>query len=485
MNILHTSLFASEDQNSVKSVIGAGFHNVGGSGVLRASNEAMIRQVELHYGERCGHLPLDTQELSVLVHFPTADIHAQMQYLSQLFGKKITARTFDEFKTTQTPQSALLVVPYINVPETETYVRDEIGAHVWGIPGRMTHVLKNKALFYQLVDELAVGGFCTPDYTIVHVQDVAQASAAFLREVEAIYAEAGLAQVYPLGVVLRAAESDGNYGCCLAYERAGEIVVIQNGDAEYANYYRDWHSALTYAQSYLIATMYPPKETRIVISRFLDLADSPGTSVVIMDGQVISLGWNGQYQKPGSTACIGTSTYTPRNAYMQRMRTLYEEPTATFFEAFLRKTAEKYAYDFTSLRGVANVDIMIPGEMERKLQEKRQQVGINYLAECNPRWTNYTDAIITVLGASRREPTIHNMRAVIEAGISTVDKYPLPINVDPAVLRERIFEKDQVLQQAGTRIICRMAKNPLGLIFAGDVKHAQQEMDDLLSNWPM
>jgi hypothetical protein len=73
------------------------------------------------------------------------------------------------------------------------------------------------------------------------------------------------------------------------------------------------------------------------------------------------------------------------------------------------------------------------------------------------------------------------MRAVIQAGISTVDKYPLPANVDPHILRDQIFERDQMLQQAGTRIICRMAKNPMGLIFAGNVKLAQEEMDNMLA----
>jgi len=480
MNILHTSLFTSGTQ---RTTIGAGYHNVGKRGVLRTLNENMARQAEMHYGERCGHLPLDAQNISILVHFSTPAIRAQVQYLSHLFGKEITACTFDEFKaeaehiTEPTP----LVVPYINVPETETYIRDELGVQVWGLPGQMTHVLKNKALFYQLADELAEDSFRPPDYTIVDVQDVAKEAEAFLCKMEGIYREVGVAQMYPLGVVLRAAESDGNYGCCLVYEKAGAIIVVQNGDAEDAHAYRCWHDALTQAQENLKATMFPPKETRVVVSRFLDLADSPGMSVIIIDGQVESLHWNGQYQKPGSTACIGTSTYIPRNTYMQRMQHRYENQTTAFFEAFLRKIAEKCRTDFSSLRAVANVDIMIPTELERMVQKKRKQPPMNYLAECNPRWTNYTDAILTVLGANRKEPTIQNMRAVIQAGISTIDKYPLPAKVDLQILRDQIFERDQILQQTGTRIICRMAKNPMGVIFAGNIKFAQQEMDNMLA----
>ncbi len=480
MNILHTSLFASDiDQ----TIVGAGFHNVGTIGVLHALNETLFRQAELHYGERCGHLPLDAHDVSILVRFPTPVVHTQVQYLSHLFGKKISARSFDEFKVIarQITDSVPLVVPYINIPETEAYIRDELGAQVWGLPARMTHLLKNKALFYQLADELAEEDFSPPDYTIVHVQDVAKEAETFLGKVEEIYKQAGVAQAYPLGVVLRAAESDGNIGCCLVYEKASAIIVVQNGDAEDVNSYSCWRDALKQAQASLMAAMSPPKETRVVVSRFVNLADSPGMSVVIMDGHVESLRWNGQYQKPGSMACIGTNTYIPRNAYLQQMQNHYEDQTAAFFETFLRKVAERCGINFSSLRAVANVDIMIPTELEKTLQKKRKQRPMNYLAECNPRWTNYTDAIVTVLGVNRKEPTIQNMRAVIQAGISTIDKYPLSANVDPHILRDQIFEIDQLLLQNGTRIICRMAKNPMGLIFAGNIKLAQEHMDHMLA----
>ena len=62
MSILDTALFATP----VPATLGVGFHNVG-SGVLRASNEALVKQVERHYGERCGHLPLDAWNVRVLV----------------------------------------------------------------------------------------------------------------------------------------------------------------------------------------------------------------------------------------------------------------------------------------------------------------------------------------------------------------------------------------------------------------------------------
>lgn len=480
MNILHTSLFAS----SAQKALGAGFHNVGSTGVLRASNEAVVKYVQIHYGERCGHLPLEAQIVRVLVDLPTRDIRMQMEYLSLLFGKTIIPITAGELReeNKSTSEQTPLVVPYINVPETEAYLQ-ELGAETWGIPGKMTHVLKNKASFHQLVDELGMEGFYLPDYKIASIYDVAEEAQNFLSGVEDLYKEAELAHSYPLGVMLRAAESDGNYGCCLVYEDDRSVVVVQDGDAEHIQRYTQWHEALAMSQKHLAATMNLQKEVRIVISRYIELADSPGMSVVIMNNQVESLRWNGQVQKKGSKACVGTSTYAPESAYLRRMQQQYEDQTAEVFEAFLRKAATRCGIDFASIRGVANVDILLPAEQEKRLQRQRKQpASIGYLAECNPRWTNYTDAIMTMLGASRREPTVYNMRAVIEEGILTLDKHPTPENLDPQIVRECIFEKDEALKQYGTRIICRMAKNPMGLIFAGDVKQAQQEMSTIIGS---
>lgn len=455
---------------------------MGSDGVLRASNEEMVKKVQHYYGERCGHLPLNARNIRALVDFPSEDIRAQMAYLGTLFGKDVLPLTFDGLK--QEVERAIepvpLVVPYINLPELETRLRNELGAESWGLPGVMTDVLKNKASFYQLVDEFGLQGFYPPDYTVANVFDVAREAERFLQQVEQLYKTAGVAGAYPLGVMLRAAEEDGNYGCCLVYEDAEGIVVVEDGDADHARHYRHWQEALANSQNHLLSTMNVEKETRVVISRYIDFADSPGMSVVISHDRVESLGWNSQLQKPGSKACIGTSTYVPKSIYTQRMQQEYEGQTTAFFEALLRSTAQKCGIDFSSILGVANLDIMIPGELEKRLRRARKQPQGNYLAECNPRWTNYTDAIMTVLGANRKQQTIYNMREVIQEGISTIDKQPLPDGIDPQRVRAYIAERDDVLKRDGTRIICRMAKNPMGLIFAGDVARARQEVDDLL-----
>lgn len=479
MNTLHTPLFTARIPGSP----GIGFHNIGRGGVLRAANETTMRYVQDYYGERCGHLPLNLPDRRVLMSSPTPEIRAQILYLASLFGKSLTPVTFAELQQEQRerPAQVPLIVPYINTPEAEAFAQEELGGESWGLPGRMTHILKNKASFYQLADEYGLDGFYPPDYRVVDIQQVARESSLFLGWIEDLYHLSGLAGSYPLGLMLRVSEEDGNYGCCLVYEEGGRVLVVQDGDSEHTQSYVRWEDALTASQSHLAETMNIEKESRVVMSRYLDVADSPGISVVVLDDEVVSLGWNGQLQKPGSKACVGTSTYTPANAEVRRMQQAYEEQTATFFEAFLRQTAQRCAAPFAAIKGVANLDIMIPSEQERRLRKARKQPEGNYLAECNPRWTNYTDAILTLLGATRREQTIAHMQAAIAEGICTLDKHYLPAHVDPQQVRARIAERDELLQAEGTRIICRMAKNPMGLIFAGDVVRAQQEVTTLLA----
>ncbi len=478
MDVLNESLFIAHTPVE----IGAGFHNIG-SGVLRASHKEMIDKIEAHYGERCGHIPFDARRIRVLVDTPTPDIDAQIAYLSQLFGKEIKAVTFEDLKAEKEALSveSPLIVPYVNVPETEQRIKGAVGGTAWGMPSNMVHLLKNKADFYRFADEIDLAGFRTPDYKISDIYDISTDAMEFLSEVEDIYRKAGLAQKYPLGIVLRASESDGNYGSCLVYERDGSIIVLPDGDANYTQSYTNWNDAIVASQKCLFAAMNVQKEQRVVISRFVDIADSPGMSVVILEGQVESLRWNGQLQGQDSKACVGTSSYIPKDSYLRHVQQRDEDQTTVIFEKLLKQAAMKCDIDFASIRGIANIDIIVPGTLERELQKRRKQEPGHYLAECNPRWTNYTDAIMTIMGANRKTPTVNNMRTVIQEGIFTIDKSILPANVDPRVVREYIWKIDDILKQDGTRIICRMTKNPFGLIFAGDIRKAQEEFASVVT----
>jgi hypothetical protein len=479
MSILNTSLFATAHADSIK--LGVGYHNIG-SGVLRASHMDVIKRVEAHYGERCGHIPLEAEQVRILMPLHTPSTEAQIAYLSALTGKQIRAVTENELQQERqcyAEDAQTLVVPYINSPQADAYIQQMLHCEPWGIASSMVDVLKNKVSFYRLVDEFAIEGWRAPDYRVVYVADIPVAAIRFLHEIEEMLSAANLTQ-YPLGLMLRAAESDGNYGCCLLYEQQGRVYLIPNGDPNMCDSYPAWSEALENAQTILMETMDQTLESRVVMSRYIEFADSPGLSVVIMDDEVVSLRWNSQLQENGSKACVGTGSYWPPSSSLSYMRALYEEQTVTFFETLLRKTARRCGVDFATLRGLANIDIMLPSPMEAQLQRQRGWRNRGYLAECNPRWTNYTDAIMTVINANRQIPTVQQMRTTIERGILAVDCYEIPVDVDPQELRARIADVDEELKREGTRIICRMAKHPMGIILAGDLIRAQQVMADIV-----
>jgi hypothetical protein len=476
MNMLTTSLFALSGPNT----IGVGYHNVG-SGCHFADQPAQVQKVEGLYGQRCGHLPLEAERVHVLVAAPTAEIEAQWAYLSRLMGKPITALSPQDLVIAlrKAADATTLVVPYINVPETEHWIQEELGAPSWGLAGKMVHLLKNKAAFYQLLDDLQLEGVAVPEYTIAPLAAVPQVGLRLLATIEELISQAGVSS-YPVGVMLRGAESDGHYGCCLVYEHQQRVLIIPDGNVQQARCVPTWQHALTVAQQHLAAGMNVEKESRVVISRFLDVADSPGLSVVLMGGQVFPLGWNGQQQAPGSTACVGTSPYQPKNVTLAHMQQATEAQTAACFETLLRQTAHQCGLDFACLRGVANLDFMLPGPREQQLQHNLGRSPAVYLAECNPRWTNYTDALLTVLAVKRQTATISALRSAIQEGLATIDSYPLPPLVEPERVRDELLRRHESLSQAGISIICRMTHDPMGFIFAGPVKQAQQEVAHLL-----
>ena len=469
---------------TARPALGAGFHNIG-RGVLRASNATMIEKIEAHYGERCGHIPLVAEQPFLLVESITPAIEQQVAYLARLFQRDLQAITFAELAELQQEQEAqrTLIVPYVNVPEAEHQIYRALDkeTEIWGLPASMVDLLKNKARFYETAAELHLPGFALPEYSIASIYELLPAALTLLHQIEELYRRAGLTNTYPLGLMLRGAESDGNYGCSQLTQQGTQVIVTLDGDAQHPLSLHDWSAALTAAQSHLLSTMNPIKEERIVISRFLDMEDSPGMSLVLLNGEVSSLGWNGQLQLEGSTACVGTSSYLPKNDHLARLQESGEDATERYFTELLRQVAQKCQIDFNEIRGIANLDIMLPSTLERQLQRNLGREELPYLAECNPRWTNYTDAILTILNTQQRTPTVAAMRQVIADGIFTIDKHLLPEHLDPYLLRAHLSEQHEILGQSGISIICRMAHNPMGLILTGERVQARQQLDQMIN----
>jgi hypothetical protein len=472
MNLRNKLLFERDEPIE----LGIGFHNIG-SGVFRYSHEDVKKTVGEYYSQRCGHLPLNAKTIGILVEKIDDDIRAQVAYLSELYGREIKLLTPDNIKKLQTKP---LIVPYIAVPEAEAQF-SHIKADIWGLPTKLTHVLKNKSEFHRVVNILKVEDFKVPDYSTTYLAEVIPHTKAFLQKIETLYAEAGFKDSYPLGVMLRAADEDGNFGSSLMYEKGKYVVMIPNGEVSDARVYGNWEEALVNSKRILAAAMQTKKEPRVVVSRYVDTIDSPGMSMVILNGEVFSLGWNIQTKKEPSRNPIAAGTYNPTDPVLRQIKGEYEDYSAKVLEKFLRKTAERCKINFNQIQGIVNIDLIIPSDMEKAFQEKRGQKVLFYFSECNPRWTTYTDAVMTILGAQHKPQTVGNMLQVIKEGIAVVDKYKLPSNVDPKRVRDFIYKKDQELQKKGTRIICRMTTNPMGVIYAGDIELAQAEMRNIVS----
>jgi hypothetical protein len=462
--------------------LGLAYPNIG-SGVLRYSYQEIVDLMDQRFGQRAGIVPLNAETIGLIIDKPTKEVKSQLAYLSELYGRDIKIMSEGEVKSLQSTASNhnSMIVPYINVPETEYKFRD-FRIPLWGIPGQMAHCLKNKAEFCKLVDELHVDEFIVPDYKITYINEVIPQTKLFLKKIEKMYTEANIREQYPVGVMLRSADEDANYGCSLMFEKDGYIIVIPNGETPNAKVYGNWDEALLTSKTILTKSMDPNKESRVVISRFIDMVDSPGMSLVILNGEIFSLGWNSQLQKHGSKKTVGTGSYRPTDPHMIELQTKYEAGTAKVFETFLRLLANKCKYDFATINGIVNIDLILPSALERKFQESRGQKAGFYYAECNPRWTSYTEAILTILGAERREQTVENMLHVINEGITTIDRYKLPKNLSIETIRDRMYIADQKLQKKGTRLICRVAENPMGVIFAGDVELANKEMEIIIAD---
>lgn len=457
---------------------GLAWHNVGG--VLRGADTSVSSAVEKHYGTRAGHIP-QMENVGVMVYDPSdPEIVDQMAYQSRLIGKNI--RLLD---SSSPVQESTLAVPYINTPQAEERLR-KLGMDVWGLPSVMVHSLKNKASCHDLISQAGIDGFSTPDYEVCPVEELPEVGNKVLKETETIYAKTGLLGKYPLGLMVRTAESDGNYGAAVIRQEGNKIVVLPDGNKEKIVPCSDWTSALSTATTMLSGTLDLRVENRIVISRFMDLADSPGESLVISNGETISLGWNGQVHEPGSSACVGTSSYQASTPELRNAQNEYEHTTAAPFTRFLKYVATHLDIDFPQINGVVNVDWMIPGPLENEFQRRLGRRSQITVAEINPRFTNWTDAVLLAMWVTGKEQTVQNMLTTIAEGILAVDKLPIPLNsqVSMQQVRDGFTQLDERLKNSdGSRVILRMPDRPkMGVMFYGNTANAKAQTEHLIAS---
>ncbi len=469
-NLLDTYFF----QNSGQHQIGICHPNVGD--VFSAGGAKFNRDINAHYGQRLS--AADNSKIGVIMDNPSSNVLTQWEYISAITGKDIFV--LPPLKTLNGDYSGAYVVSYINTTSVENQMKEH-GLKVWGLPGRLVDILKNKADCHALIEKLQIPGFKVPDYQIAHVDRLVAEISPFVDKIRANYQSANMPE-YAVGVMLRGAESGGNYGACFVREEGQAIKFVPNGETVDAQYYSNWTEALHTAQSYLKSTSSADTtiEPRVVASRFMDLADSPGMSSFMTHGQTIHFGWNGQITSDKeSSACIGTSSYQPQASELKTWQDKQEHSSEDSFANFLTAACQNQGIDPASIYGFTNVDWMVPGKLEVAYQHRIGQKASLTVAEINPRLTSWTDALLLVAAANRQPRTPRVLQQIIKTGVQSIDKYPLSPDISIENGLARLQALDQLLKDQGTRIIIRMRdKNP-GLVISGNLELAHSRLAEL------
>lgn len=465
-------------------------HNV--EHVVPAITEATMHHIRRQYAPRGLTIPIPSKRnrrtrIGLLITTSESAVQEavteQLHYLSAISGLPFMPITPDDI---QAADSAL-VVPYWRSPREEVSLQALNEVNLYGLPGSMSALLKNKADSHMLLKKYDSDTFRVVDFQVVKINDIAPSGSIFLTKIQDGYQELGLLTAYAtahaIGVVLRAAEADGGYGNCIVRKEGSKWVVSTDGVEAGTISFETCQKALKYAQKYLLQVTNPMVEERVVMSRLIDKVDSPGSSIIIQDNHVISLGWNGQIQKLGKTACIGTGNYVPKDDSCKRIQKEYEEKMVEEYERFLRWFAGEKGVDFSNIRAIINVDLLIPSALEFEQQRRRGQTLHLPIAEFNPRFTEYTDALVGGTLFSNDAQTPQGLLAVRDRGVHTLLRFPLSYGTDPRDVRKELQKRYQKRKDYGL-VVVRAAPAPqdgsldpaIPVIIYGDVTRGMREL---------
>ncbi len=482
----------SQDLKSGKSV-----------GLLDGASPKTQLDVGGHYDFRSID-QLMNQEAKGYVLTTDADrLFAQVLYRGILANRSLTA--VERLQDIPTKKGEVgLYIPYVNFyppefPNTATWKR-------YGLPTEVAQRAQNKADFHNwLVKE----GFAehTPNHIVSNVESIPNLGQNMIRQIDQMYSQAAMQSEYPLGLMIRAARSDGNYGAAKVVQlvegetiienhegldivrrfKAGDILMYPDGKKRGIKKFSEWPRALEAASKHIEGAMDMNVDSRVVMSRLLDLEASPGISAVIIKGIAHTFRWNGQWQEDGESACTGTMSYDL--AHDGKIEADYFEQSQEVYVRVLSKMLVGQE-NLEDIYAKNNMDLMIPGRLERKLWQRAQRdpslfkylgtVGRNNLeympriyssqdvliAEDNPRDTNWTLAVQAVLQALQRQFTLENMLAIangLDGQIIARDVWPLPEALrgeDMDKVRDTLLEFHERVKRRGDGFILRMPDLP-------------------------
>ncbi|PJF43334.1 MAG: hypothetical protein CUN55_09015 [Phototrophicales bacterium] len=471
------------------------WHNVAGrQGVLCAAADHIANAVGYHYNSRAAdHVPyIPHLPIYILCDDPSS-VEKQLRYRGGIAGMDFNAiRNTDELASRGIQRA--LFLPYIRLVDIP--LSAEIEWTRYGLPPVIIQHLKNKAIMHNWLME---NNFVehTMNFVACSIEEIPTIGESMVAQIEEMYRDLDMDQVYPLGIMVRGAQTDGNYGAGFLRQllvdsdggRRGQIVLKRNGKATDFEFFNDWHSALVALRNHIQYTVATDIEDQVVMTRLLDINVSPGMSAMIDNGIVHPLAFNGQYTEPGAIACTGTCTLTAAigESYAEQINARYLTQAQTLLSQILERVFTQYHNDITQINGMLNIDMMIVGELERELWRRsdgthwrdniarinRQYAPRPYdpsyglFAEINPRETNWTLAMKAVLQATHRPFTAGQLQAISWGqGVQVVarDMWHLPAQVDMDILRDELLEYHHQLSANEEGFILRMPDNPAGVI---------------------
>lgn len=471
-------------------------HNViGEHGLLWSAEDILQDKVGAHYDPRAVDQLMYSENKHGVVLSPdeSHDFQEQLRYRGAIAEAVINSiKDISEIKTEGA--SRALYIPYVRMADPTPPNGVEWG--YYGLPPEVTRSLKNKAEFHNWLSENGYSQHI-PNYRVCNVEEMTQVSYSMLRQINEMYKEVGVD--YPPGLMIRAAESDGNFGSGYLVQankdkfvgdkltRKGDILFMPDGKSKDARAFTDWEGAIKFAQQHVTDSMNLASEPRVVLTRFLDLESTPGQSAVVTEGTIHCLNWNGQWVEPGDSACTGTTSYGLIGN--EKVEEKYFEQGREMFTSILSKHLNEAERE--EVYGMANIDFMVVGKKEKELWQKvtsNERLRRRYLhtkkagnsfqpnaynpdnlliAEINPRDTNWTLALKAVLPALGRQHTLKaltNLASGNEIKIATRDAWTLPEGVSAKEAREKLFDFHQQLKREGAGFILRMPDNPAGII---------------------
>lgn len=459
------------------------WHNVvGPDGVLCAASEEIERKAGGHYAPRAvDHIPYTDKPVFILTN-DAARIEAQMAYRSALSGMTFVAIS-NTAELVEFGVRRALFLPYIRLTDIDLDPRIEW--YRYGLPPELTQHLKHKARMHAW---LTAEGFTqhTLNYIACHAEDIPYYGTKMLDAMRAMYDELGVPD-YPLGVMVRGTQTDGNYGAGSIIQRGETIVLRPNGAPPLVDANGEWANALAHLRDHILRTTNLDVAGDVVMTRMLDIDVSPGMSALFQDGQLHCFDFNGQYTAPNSTACTGTTTFGFQvGARADTYRERFWNQTQALLRDIMMRLLQDRA-DAPLINGMLNIDMMNVGPLEAELWARsagtrwRDNVAANnaayaprpydpqyaLFAEINPRETNWTLAMKAVLQALHLPFSVENLR-MLAAGndlqVVARDQYPIPEGLSFDALRENLLYQSETMKQNEEGVILRMPDEPAGLI---------------------